>query len=421
MRTIRTSPHMINARSGRTWEGSMKAIIGVTAGLCLLLSACAQGPTRQRGPTFFPPLPQTPRVQFLTSISSEEDVGARRQSRFRDFVVGQSQGYKELGRLQAIGHEPGKIYLVDKTIENIVSIDLETGEFDQFRDLKGGRLQNPVSVFVAPDGYKYVADVGRNQVVVYNERNEYSMTYAVAAPFRPTDVVVYENRLYVSDFDGNQVIVIDRATGETIRTIGGLGVDEGFFRRPTHLTIDDAGNLFVVDSMNFRIQMFDVDGEFVKTFGYYEAGPGGLARPKGIGVDRSGHLYSVDAAFEVIQIYDVRSTDPLLVWGRRGSGPGSTYLPADIAIDHENVEYFNQYADPKFKLKYLIYQSNQLGNNKLNVYGFGTWTGKSSDIPARQTGDTTETIETPQNMPSLDDVMESEGDEPPEEPGKEPD
>jgi len=411
---------MKNARSILTHVTGIKAYIAVTVGLCLLLSACAQGPTRKGAPIFFPPLPQTPRVQFLTSISSEDDVGSKKQNRFRDFVVGQSQGYKVLGRLQAVGHEPGKIYLVDKTIENVVSIDLESGEFDQFRDLTGGRLQNPVSVFVAQDGYKYVADVGRNQVVVYNERNEFSTTYAVAAPFRPTDIVVYKDRLYVSDFESNEVIVMDKATGETIRTIGGIGIDEGFFRRPTHLTVDDAGNLFVVDSMNFRIQMFDVDGEFVKTFGYYEAGPGGLARPKGIGVDRSGHLYSVDAAFEVIQIYDVGSTDPLLVWGKRGTGPGSTYLPSDIAIDHDNVAYFSRYADPKFKLKYLIYQSNQLGDNKLNVYGFGTWTGNSSDISTRTTNDTSETIEIPQNMPILGDVVERPGDELPEEPGREP-
>ncbi|MBU3981900.1 MAG: hypothetical protein KJ985_00075, partial [Proteobacteria bacterium] len=35
-----------------------------------------------------------------------------------------------------------------------------------------------------------------------------------------------------------------------------------------------------------------------------------------------------------------------------------------------------QIADKYFKLKYLIYVCNLSGPNKINVYGFGDWTGK---------------------------------------------
>lgn len=55
--------------------------------------------------------------------------------------------------------------------------------------------------------------------------------------------------------------------------------------------------------------------------------------------------------------------------------PGSMYLPAGVFIDYENVDYFRKYLDKDFKLQYLIYVSNQQGDHKLNVYGFGEWTG----------------------------------------------
>jgi len=406
MQIIRRLLVKTKRRSGTIRDTTGGPGIVLAATVCLLFGGCASGPSRQSADAiFFPPLPQTPRVQYLTSVSSEADLGLRKQSRFKDFVVGSAGGELQFGQLQAVAFGAGKIYVVDKTMENVISVDLETGAFEPFRDLTGGRLESPVSIMVDAHGYKYVADVKRNEVVVFNERNEFSTTFAAPPPFRPVDAAVYGDRLFVCDFEGNQVVVFDRATGEILDTIGGIGVDEGNFRRPTHLAIDVAGNLFVVDSMNFRIQMFNDTGDFVKTFGWYEAGPGGLARPKGISVDRSGHLYSVDGAFEVIQIFDVTSTDPLLFWGQRGMGPGSTYLPSDIAIDYDNVAYFSKLADPDFELEYLIYQTNQLGENKLNVFGFGTWTGRSSDIMG-PIGVAPEQAEEPGAMPSLDDLTE---------------
>ena len=105
------------------------------------------------------------------------------------------------------------------------------------------------------------------------------------------------------------------------------------------------------------------------------AGSGGLARPKGLDVDRDGHLYIADAAFQIMQIFSVETRDALLYFGAFGSGPGGSYLPSDVHIDYDNVSYFSQFADPNFELEYLIYVGNLLGDKKLNVYGFGHWTG----------------------------------------------
>ncbi len=390
------------------------------AGLCLLLGACAQGPARPADDaTFFPALPQTPRVQYLTSINSEEDVGPRQQSRFRDFVVGPSEANHQLGLLRSVAHEPGAIYVLDGSVSKVIRIDLESGKFEMINDPQAGRQRTPASVFVAPDGYKYVADADRGEVIAYNERNEYSMSYSAPKPFRPTDAVLYRDRLYVCDWGSSEIVVFDRATGEILQTFGGIGAEEGMLRRPSHLDVDDAGNLFVTDAFNFRVQVFDANGTFVKTIGRHVAGPGGFARPKGLGIDRSGHLYVTDAAMELVQIFDVESARPLLMFGKRGRGKGSTYMPSDIVVDYDNVAYFNEYAHPDFKLEYVLYQANQLGN-KLNVYGFGHWSGKSSPVPRRRDSADSDPkpAATPQTMPSLDAITESPDYAPPEEPGQ---
>ncbi|MBI5409919.1 MAG: hypothetical protein HZA14_11185, partial [Nitrospirae bacterium] len=102
---------------------------------------------------------------------------------------------------------------------------------------------------------------------------------------------------------------------------------------------------------------------------------GALARPKGLDVDREGHLFVVDTAFENVQIFDVETADLLLFFGGFGPEPGSMYMPNGIYVDYHNVEYFKKYADKDFNLKYLVYVGNMLGEHKLNVYGFGDWTG----------------------------------------------
>jgi len=393
------------------------------AAACLLLSACAQGPSRPgRDATFYPPLPQTPRVQFLTTINSEQDIGERQQSRFRDFVVGAQATGPRLGMLRSVAHEPGAIYVLDGTISRPIKIDLEAGTFELVHDPQMGALKTPASVFVAPDGYKYVADADRAEVIAYNERNEYSMSYSAPDPFRPTDAVLYDDRLYVSDWGSSQIFVFERATGEILKTFGGIGDQEGMLRRPSHLDVDDAGNIFITDALNFRVQVFDADGNFIKTIGRYAAGPGGVVRPKGLAVDRSGHLYITDAAMELVQIFDVESARPLLMFGKRGKGPGSTYIPSDIVIDYDNVAHFSKYAHPDFGLEYVIYQSNQAGN-KLNVYGFGHWSGVTSSAPrSRDRADSDAKHEvTPQAMPSLESVTEPINDAPPEEAGEDPD
>lgn len=340
----------------------------------VFLSACAQGPKKETETVFYPMPPQTPRVQFLTSITREDDLGTK--SNFREFLLGEKPAAKTLARPNSIAHEKGKIYIADKTARKVIIVDLDKRIFDYIKDIKGGELILPSGIFITDDHLKYVADSKRGQIVVYNEKNEFHRAYGAVDQFRPTDVVVYGNKIYVCDIDDNEIEVLDKQSGKLIKKIGERGNEEGRFNKPTHLAIDKEGNLFVTDAFNFRIQMFDKNENFIKTIGYQGSHPGSFGRPKGIDTDNQGHLYTVDASFELIQIFDIESTEPLLSFGKYGAAPGSTYLPAGIHIDHDNVNYFNRYVDDNFKVEYLIYVGNLLGNNKLNVYGFGEWIGE---------------------------------------------
>ena len=61
--------------------------------------------------------------------------------------------------------------------------------------------------------------------------------------------------------------------------------------------------VYVTDTWNNRIEIFDADGKFIRTFGKAGDGPGYFARPKGIAVDGDGHVWVADGIQERVQVF----------------------------------------------------------------------------------------------------------------------
>jgi DNA-binding beta-propeller fold protein YncE len=237
----------------------------------------------------------------------------------------------------------------------------------------------------------------RKQVVVFDADDNYLRVYGNQELLdKPVDVAVYENSVYICDMNKHQVLVLDKDTGTLQKTIGKQGGEEGQFNKPSHISLDDAGNIYVNDAFNYRIQKFDRNGEFIKSFGFHGDIVGAFARPKGLDVDRDGHMYVVDSAYENTQIFDAESGRLLLFFGGSGETPGSMYLPASIHIDYSNAEYFTNFADKDFNIEYVVYVGNMFGSRKLNVYGFGQWTGEQLSGGAEEIGEQKNRSDKPQ-------------------------
>lgn len=341
------------------------------------LAGCAAKPvvTEPSEPVFYPALPQEPRIQYLMSISTENDI-KEAPSAFERFLVGEVPPARDLGKPYDIASLPGKIFVLDRTYKKLITIDLAARRFEAPADRGMGALVDPSGIWVAADGTKYIADMGRNQVVALDADNNYLRSYGNDKLLKkPVDVAVAGDQVLVCDLDGNEVVAFDRQSGEVARRFSGLPGDQQSLYKPTHLTVGQQGDIFVNDAFNYQIRQFDRDGQYVKSFGFHGDIAGAFARPKGIDIDRQGRLYAVDSAFENVQIFDQPSGRLLLFFGGGGTDPGQMFLPAGIHIDYDNAPYFARYADPDFQLEYVIYVGNMFGANKLGVYGFGRWRG----------------------------------------------
>ena len=113
----------------------------------------------------------------------------------------------------------------------------------------------------------------------------------------------------------------------------------GDFSKPTNVAVDKDGNLYVTDTLNDRVEVFDADGNFIRAFGKNGDGPGDFARPKGIAVDSDGHVWVADAMLNRLQVFtpEGRCFSP---WADSELTRRTLEALAGLTIDNKNNRVF---------------------------------------------------------------------------------
>lgn len=79
-----------------------------------------------------------------------------------------------------------------------------------------------------------------------------------------------------------------------LRAFGQSGTATGSFSEPRGIAADASGNLYVADTKNHRIQVFDAAGKPLRAFGTMGKGDGQLNEPCGIALDARGDVWVAD-------------------------------------------------------------------------------------------------------------------------------
>lgn len=344
----------------------------------LLLSGCVTTtpkPAEQTDAVFFPDPPAPPRLQFLTSFTSSTDV-VPEGSAFDTFLTGEkNQGY-QLVKPYGVAVSDGKIYVCDSQA-TLVVFDVKNKKFQQMEGAKGlGKVVQPINISLDEEGNRFVADSVRGEVLMYDKNDFYVKSFGLSGQWKPVDAVAYQGMLYVVDSRDREIKVFDIASGEKITAFGRTNKPEENLGLPTGIAIGPDELLYISDSGRFQIVIYDRDGHQRGAIGRPGANLGHFARPRGVAVDRKGRVFAVDAAFENVQIFRADG-QLLLFFGGSGTRPGNLFLPADIYIDYDNIDYFRSYADPNFDIESLIFVTSQFGERLVNVYAFGTEKGRT--------------------------------------------
>jgi DNA-binding beta-propeller fold protein YncE len=113
-----------------------------------------------------------------------------------------------------------------------------------------------------------------------------------------------QSQIYVSDTGNKRIQVFDEE-GNFVRQIGMEGALDGQLDEPAGIAIDDNGQLYVADTWNQRIQIFNKEGVFVRQW-LVEAWVTQSSERPYIAVDEQGNIYVTDPdAFRVL-VFDAQ-------------------------------------------------------------------------------------------------------------------
>jgi DNA-binding beta-propeller fold protein YncE len=250
--------------------------------------------------------------------------------------------YQLIGPYGIAVDSKNKVYVADQKVGAVFIFDTDTHDTELIRNGSEAHFGWINGLAIDDDDRLFVADGKLHHVMVFNPKHE-SDGQITEGLQDPVGVAIdTTNRfLYVVDTQQDQVIVYDADTYKLLRRIGTTGknhtlTDAGNFGAPQGVALDADGNVYVTDTLNDRVEIFDADGNFISTFGKNGDGPGFFERPKGIAVDGDGHIWVADEVQDRLQVFNKEGQLLTYVGYKHGDLPGQFQALVGVAIDKQN-------------------------------------------------------------------------------------
>jgi hypothetical protein len=285
----------------------MKMRVIMAVAMALSVAACAQQPAAQQGgegssapaAAAQPGAPAAPAGGGLAGTPEQQAKQADLEKNTPQLKV-----TEEVLKLSIPGQTIGEAVGVAKNKAGHLFVFSRTGKTATVKGSAASML------FEFDPGLKFVKEWGPNNY---------------AAGFAHTVRVDREDNIWMVD-EGSNMVVKYRPDASVAMTLGRKDepldwlerfVEEGnklegtpparpgVFNRPTDVTWDTQGNIFVADGYNnSRVAKFDKNGNWVKAIGERGNQPNQFNTPHGITSDAKGNIYVADRGNRRVQVYD---------------------------------------------------------------------------------------------------------------------
>lgn len=326
----------------------------------VLLAGCAT--TGGPAPDLRWPLPpDVARVKYVRTIQSEYDLDSSAGRKFaRVFVppdpaavVGNTTGL-------ALSPDDSTLYVACASTRLVLRVDLKAGRMERVAREEARQPAVPHGVALDVDENLYVSDRSGGEIWVYSKEGKFLRRFGKEHLERPTSIAIDRHAQVLYVVDGSKVkstnhrVEVFSLQGEHLRTIGTRGGGPGEFNFPTGVAVAPDGRVFVVDMLNFRVQVFDRSGGLMTMFGQIGAGAvGTFNKAKAVALDTFGNVYVVDSQQAYVQLFNP-AFQPLMAFGGQAELPGYMAVPNAIVIDSKNTIYVGDFAKRSVSVYQLI-------------------------------------------------------------------
>lgn len=288
---------------------------------------------------------------YVETLRNEESL---RLERFKEFAPAADPA-STLQRPTSVFADQFRVYVTDRYLSSSITnarvfiFDRGNRTVEIIDNTTEVKLVAPSSIVVDATGLIFVADAQQGRVFGFNRGGYMSMIIGKRGDLaRPKGLAVdkLRNRLYVADSSARLVKAYTNLGQERVYTSEGhrrleLGRSTDPSENataPRAVALDTSGNVYVLDSKDRHVFVYDHDGKFLRKFPVADADGGRSQRLRGIAVDSEGHVYVTDALNNRILIFSREGTF-LQSWGRTGSRTGDFWTPAGIFIDARDTIY----------------------------------------------------------------------------------
>ncbi len=257
------------------------------------------------------------------------------------------------GRVYAVDREKGTVQVIATDKGGVSDLPLSIPPPTSVRWNRNLPLPVGKLAFDRSHGRIYGIDAEERSIVVVRS-GQVEKSFSLAGR-KPLAIDVDPQGLpWILDGEEWQLLRLDDG-GKILTRTGAEGSREGYFSGASDIRIARDGVIYVADTGNDRVQLFNSEGVFLSAFG---RGVGGkpLERPISLDQDAKGNLHVLLGSRNVITVLKPNG-EPLGEYGGRGDGPGRLEKPVKVAVSGSevmvldagtnSVKVFNLYGEYK--------------------------------------------------------------------------
>jgi len=257
----------------------------------------------------------------------------------------------------AVSADGSRIYATQTEADRqVIAFDASGNQVASLKPPEIGRDHVPVYVALDPlTGAVYVSDRPAASIYVFDQDGTYLRAFDPGPDlvgWAPLGVAFAANGdLFVTNVGAPYESVLQFARdGSLVRTYG----SEGELNFPNGVSVDANGNVYVSDSNNGRLVVFDRGGTKV---GVVRRGVsiGDLGLPRGSAIDDAGRIYVADISQQGIQSYRAlaagdRQPEFIGGFGEAGTAEGSFQRPNAVAVDTRGRVYIADWRNNRIQV-----------------------------------------------------------------------